>query len=299
MKMLFLSLAILGVAFLAFMLVEAHLANKRRLASAGVRDVKKLVEPLMKPTVLIGLAEAPGTSYFGGHPPAHEGFVWPVREGRPLGFLACIDLAETSGSLDWLPQRGWLLFFYDLEGQAWGFDPKDRGAAVVLWVANPPAVQTEFPFPSQGWKTDWEIDRHPISFKTVKLPPSSDAPVLDRLRLSDSEQEQIDEWRSSLRASKTQHQLGGDPSPVQDAAMALECQLVTNGLYCGDASGYEDPRAEKLKAGAKDWALLLQIDTDDDLKLMWGDAGMVYFWVKTEEARKGDFSNAWLIQQCY
>jgi len=40
------------------------------------------------------------------------------------------------------------------------------------------------------------------------------------------------------------------------------------------------------------------MDTDDEIEVMWGDAGMLYFWVRRDEARKLNFSNAWLILQC-
>lgn len=51
--------------------------------------------------------------------------------------------------------------------------------------------------------------------------------------------------------------------------MELECQLVSNGIYCGDPSGYAGPEAARLKPGARDWSLLLQLDTDDDRGMMW------------------------------
>jgi len=94
------------------------------------------------------------------------------------------------------------------------------------------------------------------------------------------------------------HQVAGYPSPVQGDDMELECQLVTHGLYCGDPSGYQDPRAVSLRDGAKDWRLLFQFDSDDELDVMWGDAGTLYYWVEREAAARGDFSNAWLILQC-
>jgi uncharacterized protein YwqG len=72
------------------------------------------------------------------------------------------------------------------------------------------------------------------------------------------------------------HQLFGHSYSIQ-GDMTLECQLVTNGLYCGNPTGYNDPRAEELAPGAADWRLLLQIDSDDDLDLLWGDSGMLYF----------------------
>lgn len=80
--------------------------------------------------------------------------------------------------------------------------------------------------------------------------------------------------------------------------MELECQLVTNGPFCGDQTGYRDPRARELEVGAANWRLLLQFASDDELGAMWGDSGTLYFWVEEHRSRVGDFSNAWVIQQC-
>ena len=32
---------------------------------------------------------------------------------------------------------------------------------------------------------------------------------------------------------------------------------------------------------------------------MWGDFGMIYFWIRESDARAGRFDNAWLILQCH
>ena len=80
--------------------------------------------------------------------------------------------------------------------------------------------------------------------------------------------------------------------------MDLECQLVSNGLYCGDSSGYNDPRRERLEAGRSDWILLLQLDSDDDAGMMWGDCGMLYFWIKKSDLKDNMFENCWMILQC-
>ena len=45
------------------------------------------------------------------------------------------------------------------------------------------------------------------------------------------------------------HRCAGHPDQVQ-GEMRLECQLVTNGIWCGDSSGYQDPRAKILAGGA-------------------------------------------------
>jgi uncharacterized protein YwqG len=81
--------------------------------------------------------------------------------------------------------------------------------------------------------------------------------------------------------------------------MDLECQLVTNGIYCGEATGYHNPRRKELESGGKDWILLLQLDSDDNTEMMWGDSGMLYFWIKKEDLKKRKFENAWMISQCY
>jgi len=80
--------------------------------------------------------------------------------------------------------------------------------------------------------------------------------------------------------------------------MQLEAQLVSNGLYCGDASGYNNPRAKALAAGATDWVLLLQLDSDDAAKIMWGDAGMLYFWIRRDDLAARRFDRTWFTLQC-
>ena len=32
---------------------------------------------------------------------------------------------------------------------------------------------------------------------------------------------------------------------------------------------------------------------------MWGDGGMLYFWIREEDARAGRFDRAWAVLQCY
>lgn len=75
--------------------------------------------------------------------------------------------------------------------------------------------------------------------------------------------------------------------------MRLECQLVSNGIYCGDPSGYQDPRRASLESGAADWQLLIQIDSDADrLGWMWGDMGRLYFWNRRQDLAAANFEGA-------
>ena len=44
--------------------------------------------------------------------------------------------------------------------------------------------------------------------------------------------------------------------------------------------------------------LLLQLDTDDDTGWMWGDMGMIYFWIAPQELDARNFDDVRLILEC-
>ncbi|MGB5500004.1 MAG: YwqG family protein, partial [Maribacter sp.] len=94
------------------------------------------------------------------------------------------------------------------------------------------------------------------------------------------------------------HKIFGYSNNIQ-GEMELECQLVTNGLYCGDGSGFNDPKRKELEKEKNEWKLLLQIDTDDRTGMMWGDSGTLYYWIKQKDLENLNFDNAWFVLQCY
>ena len=81
--------------------------------------------------------------------------------------------------------------------------------------------------------------------------------------------------------------------------MELECQLVTNGINCGDSNGYKDPRVKELEKEKNEWKLLLQIDSDDKTGMMWGDSGRLYYWIKQKDLESLNFDKSWIVLQCY
>ena len=256
------------------------------------RDVHALAMSLAVPALHVVKAGGESASHIGGMPPWPDGVAWPAKGGAPLTFLACIDLAsvQTALPVSWLPETGRLLFFYDVENQPWGFDPKDRGSWVVTLAT---AGATTFA-PSTG-----ALPRQPVEFRSIESCPSWQRPEVTALQLTETESELLIEAAAATFGSAPHHQIGGFPDPIQGDEMELECQLVSNGLYCGDSSGYLSPAAKPLRAGATDWRLLLQLDSDDDLGVMWGDGGILYFWVREEDARAGRFDRSWAVLQCY
>jgi uncharacterized protein YwqG len=41
------------------------------------------------------------------------------------------------------------------------------------------------------------------------------------------------------------------------------------------------------------------MDSDDGLKVMWVDLGMLYFWNRERDSRAGKFDDAWVVLQCH
>lgn len=68
-------------------------------------------------------------------------------------------------------------------------------------------------------------------------------------------------------------------------------------MDCG-GTGPPDPREAGLRAGASEWRLLLQIDSDDNAGMMWGDVGRLYVWIRRDDLKRRDFSRAWVVLQC-
>ncbi len=53
-----------------------------------------------------------------------------------------------------------------------------------------------------------------------------------------------------------------------------------------------------LARGVDEWLLLLQLDSDDNAGTMWGDAGMLYFWIRKADLAASRFERTWMTWQC-
>jgi uncharacterized protein YwqG len=92
------------------------------------------------------------------------------------------------------------------------------------------------------------------------------------------------------------HRLGGVPHEIQNP-MEAECELVRRGE---DPHALPYARQEEVAGEAKArWRLLLQVDSDDAAGLMWGDAGMLYYWIRDDDLAARRFDRAWCVMQCY
>lgn len=240
------------------------------------------------------------TTRLGGRPNLPREFDWPTWRGEPLAFVAQLDLAslpEVPGLP--LPRTGAISLFYEGGQSAWGFSPDDAGSCCVSYWPDPLSG-----FPLRSLPKD--LEDH-LRFKGVRLSPQQPAPtfpdsqdqVIGGMELTPEERESYLDFQLGLLESETDslHRIGGFPECVQGDPK-LEAHLVSHGLYCGDPGGYRTGKERGLWAGATEWELLLQVDSDDRAKMMWGDVGRIYFLIHREALARRQFDKTWLVFQC-
>lgn len=255
---------------------------------------------------------AVGASKFGGRPDVPADFIWPVFETdtreddqvkeRPLAFLAQFDCAQLA-PLDpegLLPKEGVLSFFYELESQRWGYDPKDAGCARVFWFEGPLAP-AEFP---AELAEDFRLPEMAAQLSgATDAPDFQDACPALEYPWTANDYRIFDQARRELGMDypANRSQLLGWPDIIQNN-MTLQCELISRGYYLGGS--WEKIPLEERSAlrtpSVRDWQLLFQLDTveNGDFELMFGDCGRIYFYIRREDLAQRRFDRVWLIQQC-
>jgi uncharacterized protein YwqG len=238
-----------------------------------------------------------GESRFGGEPDVPGDFAWPVRDGRPLTFLAQLDLRVVRAPD--LPRSGWLVFFYDCQEQPWGYDPKEGSGAHVAHIgARKKLVRTRAPRTARV--ETFKPCR--LSFeRVIDLPGQMDSLVWEQTRGLTSEQwdayAAVAAKVSGVDEGAPYHHVLGHPQHIQDD-MRRQCAMVAAGIYCGKTSAYQTRRARALFRQAPSWRLLLQLDTDEARPgWMWGDDGRLYFWIRRDQLARRQFGSTWCVLQ--
>ncbi len=279
-----------------------NIANKLKMAKLNMR-----LSVISKPSVrLISIPTEEdnigiGASKFGGRPDLPKDFHWPEWKGMSLSFIAQINLSEI-GSLDEegiLPRSGILYFFYDAADQTvWGFDPDDKGSFRVVFADMKKADLQRWSFP-EDLPDDYRYDTGLMKFSAETTIPSLDSVFVDDLELDESEIEtyvMLEEERRITTEDCTINRLLGYSDPVAGEMETL-CTLVSHGQYCGGPIEIEEDQLDFYLKDAKEWQLLLQVDSLDKLGFMWGDGGRIFFWIRKQDLKNLDFTKIWLVKQ--
>lgn len=264
--------------------------TEARSGAVTARSLQRDMKLLARPTLLLSPAGHPVFSKFGGAPDLDDRATWPTstvthrfpkREvTTAMGFVAQLDLAEAraAGGPDWLPDQGRLYFFAEPWMGAAHHVPTPDGGLPRIAV---PALPKGFP----------------LAERRVAMTPATSYPDLEWLvdDLSDLDidgdaQDRLSELSNGHMPSP-EHRVGGHASAIQTSDMELECERMLAAL--------EGREPADLRPRDTDWRLLLQVDTDDDLKTRWGDGGRLYYWIREADARAGDFSKIQMVGQSH
>ena len=252
-----------------------------------------------------------GASKFYGTPDLPADFDWPYYKGtdfegvtknRPLAFLAQINLGEAAqyDRTGLLPKTGVLSFFYETVSMEWGFELKSEGYARVYYFKETEGlVPTQIPEETK----EWSVGEQALTFADA-------VSLLSSFAYSRRSGKEVDwDTYNELRA-----EFGYDAAAHEDNAMKMlgyadeiqnemepECELYSRGID-GDMHEElsEEAYAELMKTSVDRWVLLLQMGTvaDEDTELMYGDCGLIYFWIRKEDLAARNFNYVRLILQC-
>lgn len=247
--------------------------------------IKKSARPCIAFSMLPDAEVTLAGSKMGGATAAlPEAFEWPQHEGKPLGFLLQINLADVTGGAEFgLPSEGLLSFFYDLYDCP--SDPEIGGAFRVHYF---PAEMALAATSTSG--NDQQLTEARILFRE-----GLSLPYFGSTALGDFEE-------------RVKEAAGSDSSEdeMNDFADAY-------GAYCADVSHYGDPNPEggahrmfghpeniqdEMHACDNEWVMLLQLASDDTVDMMWGDSGMLYFWMTKADLAARRFDQVIMTLQC-
>jgi len=239
-----------------------------------------------------------GKSKIGGKPDLPKNTQWFHNKttNKPMSFIAQINFADVKPfDIDnKLPEKGILYLFYDLEEMPWGYDPKDTVGKEVFYFDGDIADLERRETPDNIEDENVFMPASLMFKNEMEIPDAWSS--LSKFELSEEEHDRY--WEIKEEFDDVQNKILGHSNVIQNG-MELECELVTNGLYCGNSSGYENPKRKELEKNIDNWNLLLQIDTNEDIDMMWGDDGRIYLWITDENLKNKKFENSWLILQCY
>jgi uncharacterized protein YwqG len=241
-------------------------------------QLSKYVEAIratIKPCVVVTASEEPKdplASRVGGIPPLPVGVDVPTnRKGNPLSFLAQINWSEVP-PLNGFPKTGLLQFYISRENLfGWNPDrPTDQDGFRLLYFEEPPRPpyhaesvlsKADQPFPHEG-------PAKGLSFEKAKMPVTGGDFRVNALNF-----ESDDDFDTYMDLPTVGNRIGGYPDFTQT-----------------------DPR--EYNRQLREYELLFQLDSDPDLGLMWGDAGIGNFFVQPADLAKCDFSNVLYNWDC-
>jgi uncharacterized protein YwqG len=265
---------------------------KELLEAAGLVRVRTQIMQVALPSIRLKALPVDetqlelGASRFGGSPDLPAGYPWPKCDEFPLPFVAQINLSEMASydPMHLLPAEGLLSFFFDIDAFFESWTTRHQSWR-VLYTRNTHTALQRVAIPELVAKRRCYRSSAVSCSAELTLPDYSqyDSTSVERLGLSGllTNEEELAYYEVQARLAGTAetkyhsalHRLLGHPDVVQwDMHRDLEGALT-------------------------EWQLLFQMDSDGAPDTEWGDTGRIYYWIRTHDLAKRDFSGTELILQ--
>lgn len=266
---------------------QAPSPSRKPLPGPETYRMRSRLRRMTRPTLLLIPARSPGFSKIGGLPELPPGVSWPDGDREPPAFVAQIDVAafRAHGGIDWLPESGRIYLFFD--------DDRNGAANCGMIIFSREAPGPEVPAPSGLPRNRRFLERR-VGFMRFSSLPSWDW-LGDDWTDADVDWDGFEDFKACDFGDEIQHRIGGYPGEIQNSQMAVECEY----LWRGQTRDYREPVPDALRQAARQWRLLLQIDSDPALKMNWWDAGRLYVFIRARDAKRGDFSKTVTITQTH
>ncbi|MHB8647404.1 MAG: YwqG family protein [Thermomicrobiales bacterium] len=259
------------------LLVSAGLG---RVADVIIREARSSIFLTSSP-VEDGDALPIGVSKLGGSPDLPLDFVWPDYQGFPLPFVAQINLWDIAAYdvQKGLPSVGMLYFFYDYDHHRTFMLQESPDMWRVRYFDGEMKSLRQMQMPPS-------LPKYRGPFKPCLFMPSSVITFAPYNAYSDGLSSAVEQFGpvapfTSEEVEAYQHVLNqfGPPSEGRHRMLGhgdgVQCEMPFHGLV-----------------------LLLQVDTDDNADIMWGDVGTIYYMITPEDLARRDFRNICFNEQC-
>jgi uncharacterized protein YwqG len=238
--------------------------------------VEATIRPFARITATPGPTK-PWESKFGGSPYLPLGTDYPRdRDGEPLRLLAQLNLAELP-ALEAFPREGIVEFFISANDDVYGMDNEltmQRNFRVLYFpeVVEDASRLQELPVADHADDTMFPIARESrVTFTLESAPITLEDFRAERaLGLEGVDGEFTEAYAREWDG--TGHKVGGYPYFTQ-----------------------YDPREGRHEGHD---VLLLQIDSDEDAGIMWGDVGVGSFFIREQDLRNASFGDVLYTWDC-
>ena len=257
-----------------------------------------------------------GTSKLGGNPDLPIGFKWQYLGEKPLTFIVQFKLSEIAPQdiSQALPSSGMLYYFYEADEVPYGtYEHRDSWQVVYLEDENTPLVRTPHPTYQGRWGLIDALPSHTVSFSSkLSLPRIFYNERFEYELDFNKPYEQDSEYEISEHKAywkfcdsaypEPYHHLLGYPIQIQ---YHIEWDVVTLSQRIklqkkpeSNQYFYSDEQISHIRSEMSKWQFLFQIDSDDSLKVMWGDVGTLYICIPKASLAARQFEDCWKIMQC-